>query len=291
MRTISPRVTLLNRADWGARHGYRLGGADDPRGGRRYIAKSERTHHVFHHSVIVDTDVSKNIWETLAKVRANMCVIQGARPDLGGGYFDVPYNWVAYFRPNGKLTVCEGRGIRRSGAHTAGRDVNGVHHNISAPATCIAGNTELGPALDPWRAALNDWLRYLKHTAGLSAIDLIHPPRGARASFRLAAESYGHRHLDATACPGEHLWRALPQLSFEKKEEEDDMALIYLSYFTRVDGPLKNRVFYVEGGELRIVKNNAELTNMRQLGQLEPRAKEISNADLHKLRVRYRHTI
>jgi hypothetical protein len=212
-------VTLLSRADWGARHNYRLGGADDPRGGRRYIAKSERTHHVFHHSVIVDTDVSRNIWETLAKVKANMRVIQDARPDLGGGYYDVPYNFVAYLRPNGKLTVCEGRGIRRSAAHTAGRDVNGIHHNISSPATCIAGNTELGPALDPWRPALNDWLGYLKHTERVSTIDLIHPPRGARAGFRLPAESYGHRHLDATACPGEELWKMLPQLSFEKKEE------------------------------------------------------------------------
>ena len=269
MRIISPRVTLLSRADWGAQHSYRLGGADDPRGGRRYIAKNERTHHVFHHSVIVDTDATKNIWETLAKVRTNMRVIQDARPDLGGGYFDVPYGHVAYRRPNGKLTICEGRGIWRSAAHTAGRDVNGVHHNISALSTCIAGNTELGPALAPWIPALDDWLRYLKHTEGVSGIDLIQPPRGARAGFRLAAESYGHRHLSATACPGEELWRTLPQLSFEK--EDIDMLYIFKN-------PLKSSQWWV-GDRIRSkrkVRNTTELNALRRDG-----AKEIAvNEDL-----------
>ncbi len=285
MRVISPRVTFLSRADWGARHSYRLGGADDPRGGRRYIAKSERTHHVFHHSVIVDTDVSKNIWETLAKVRTNMRVIQDARPDLGGGYFDVPYNWVAYLRPNGKLTVCEGRGIRRSAAHTAGRDVNGVHHNISSPATCIAGNTELGPALDPWSSALNDWLRFLKHTEGISTIDLIHPPRGARAGFRLAADTYGHRHLDATACPGEHLWRALPQLSFEEEEEED---MVNPTFVTRT-GPFKNKVFYTEGGSLYMIRGGPEAAAKKKAGIIKERADEVTEAHLTTLRRSYGH--
>ena len=272
---VSSRVTLLDRNEWGAsRISYRLGGADDPRGGRRYIGANERTHHFFHHSVIVDTDLTKNIWETLSEIRINMRVLQRARPDLGGGYKDVPYNFVAYLRPHGKITVCEGRGSIRSGAHTGGRDIRNIHHNISALASCIAGNTELGPSLAPWIPAFNDWLFYLK-SGGFTRIDEIHPPTGARAGYRLAAMTYGHKHVHATACPGRRMWEILPQMSFDK-EEEDNVAKTYV-----VSGSRK--VYVHTGTEIRVVRNGSALTRLKEEGLIPQRAKTISAARLRQL--------
>ena len=263
---ISPRVTLLDRDEWGASQFlYRLGGADDPRGGRRYIGADERTHHFFHHSVIVDNDVTKNIWETLAEVKVNMRVLQRARPDLGGGYKDVPYNWVVYLRPNeGKITVCEGRGSIRSGAHTGGRDTRNIHHNISALATCVAGNTELGPGLVPWVPAFNDWLAYLK-SGGFNKIDELHPPTGARVGFKLPAMTYGHRHVYATACPGENMWRILPQMSFEeqeKEEEEEEEEMLGVA----IKNKDKAKVYVIGMDTVRAMANRAHLNAFRKGG-------------------------
>ncbi|KKL74346.1 hypothetical protein LCGC14_2065830, partial [marine sediment metagenome] len=224
MIRISDKVELWSRKEWGAQYSYRLGGGDDPRGGRRFIQKRERTHHFFHHSVIVDLDQTQNVWETDAEVRTNAVVIQNARPDLGGGWNDWPYNFGAYFRPHGKMTIVEGRGGVRSGAHTKYRDVRGVHHNISALATCIAGNTEIAFNIQMYVEALNDWTYYLKHNLGYSTVDQLHPPVGARPGYNTPSDSYGHISVHATACPGSLMYGILPQITFDRPiQEEDDM--------------------------------------------------------------------
>ncbi len=225
MIRISDKVELWSREEWGAQYSYRLGGGDDPRGGRQYIAKSRRTMHFFHHSVIIDLDQTQNVWETDAEVRTNAVVIQNARPDLGGGFYDWPYNFGAYFRPNGRMTIVEGRGGVRSGAHTKGRNVEGVHYNIAGLATCIAGNTEIAFNIQPYVEPLNDWTYYLKHNLGYSTVDKLHPPVGARAGYNVPSDSYGHISVYATACPGRLMYSILPQITFDRPIQEDDMGV------------------------------------------------------------------
>jgi len=62
MITIAPSLIYLSRADWGADPAHpRLGYA---------VAPAARTEAIVHHTVIVDSDATKNVWETLDEVKA-----------------------------------------------------------------------------------------------------------------------------------------------------------------------------------------------------------------------------
>ena len=76
---IAPRVTYVDRVGWGAR-------TDIPRLGNK-VARNIRTHVIIHHTVIIDSDATPNLWETESEVFEKMKRLQTIRPDLGD---DVP---------------------------------------------------------------------------------------------------------------------------------------------------------------------------------------------------------
>ena len=89
---IQPGLTYLTRAEWGANTSLPRLGASVPR--------SERTEAIIHHTVIIDSDATKNLWTNLAEVKAKMRQLQVIRPDLG---MDVPYNFVMFLMEIGPL--------------------------------------------------------------------------------------------------------------------------------------------------------------------------------------------
>jgi len=204
-------VIFLDRQAWGADAiPYRLGGRDDPRPGKRDIALSERLGSVNHHTVSVDPDTSPNVWENVAEVKANARRIQQARPDLGGGFLDVPYNFLGYLMTDASVTICEGRGWVRSGAHTAGKGRDGQYLNITQLATSWGGNFEDNRLdISPWLPAINEWHHRQKQMAPkLQTIT-------GHQDWAFASD------LNRTACPGHSIYTRLREFSFEPPEEDD----------------------------------------------------------------------
>lgn len=193
---IAPKVLLFDRSDWGAR-------ADLPRLGYT-VPTSQRTEAIVHHTVIVDSDATKNVWETLDEVKAKMQQLQTIRPDLG---LDVPYNFVGFLMADGTLIVCEGRGLHRTGAHT-------YDHNTSGIALSMQGNFQLATDLTPYLPLISLFWGWAKAAC---------PNLGSKRPKR--APVYGHRDLapkaEPTACPGQVLYAALPQLTFAVAEEDE----------------------------------------------------------------------
>lgn len=195
--------TLLTREDWGADPALpRLGHA---------VGRAERTEVFIHHTVIVDSDATPNVWESLEEVGAKMRQLQSVRPDLG---LDVPYSFVAFCMSDGGLVIAEGRGLDRSGAHTSG-------HNRSALAVSFQGNFEAGPlpdTMDDRLGALGEWLRELREEG---AFDNLGSSRPADRQV------WGHRDVKATSCPGQLLFDRLGMIRFvdEATEEDEEMAM------------------------------------------------------------------
>jgi len=202
MITIAPGLIYLSRADWGADPRYpRLGYA---------VPAAQRTEAIVHHTVVVDNDATKNVWETLDEVKAKMRQLQVIRPELG---LDVPYNFVGFLMSDGTLVVCEGRGPYLTGAHT-------YAHNTSGIGLSLQGNFQLATAgLLGYAAHISRFWGWLRYEQGLTNLGSKRP---ARSPF------YGHRELapadDPTACPGNYLYDLLPVLTFAK--EEEDMIIV-----------------------------------------------------------------
>src|ERR1044072_384579 len=144
----STNLIILSRSDWGAR-------TDLPRLGM-VVDRTRRTKVFIHHTVIIDDDSTANEWESLDEVKRKMRQLQTVRrQDLGA---DVPYSMVAFCMANGDLVLGEGRGIDRSGAHTAG-------HNTAGLGISFQGDFENHPLprhFDSQITALNNWLRRLR---------------------------------------------------------------------------------------------------------------------------------
>lgn len=196
MVSITPRVSLMSRAEWDSSGQPRLGYAVD---------RSARTELIVHHTVAIDSnDASPLIWETDAEVINHMRHLRTIRPDLG---LDIPYSFVAFMRPDLTLTICEGRGLDRTGAHTHA-------HNTSGVATSMAGdfhNYPMGDYLSPFILALNDWFHWQK--GQLPNLQVIN----------------GHRDYNGTACPGQHLYATKGGWTWEQEQppqEVDDMKLV-----------------------------------------------------------------
>lgn len=187
MVSITPRVSYMERSDWDNSGQPRLGYS---------VARSVRTELIVHHTVAIDNnDGSPLVWETDAEVINHMRLLRTIRPDLG---LDVPYNFVAFMRPNLTLTVCEGRGLDRAGAHTHA-------HNTSGVATSMAGdfhNYPLGDFLSPFVLALNDWFHWQK--GQLPNLQVIN----------------GHRDYNGTACPGKYLYATKGGWTWEQGQED-----------------------------------------------------------------------
>lgn len=170
------------------------------------VARHLRTHTIFHHTVMVDDDATKNVWESVAEVDAQMRRLQTIRPDLG---LDVPYNFVVFLMAGGGIIVGEGRGYDLTGAHTHG-------HNTAGIGVAWQGNFQLDPdVVVPYIPDVNGWLAELKRA--LPNVDSV-APNATRAVW-------GHRDFIITGCPGDHVWGHLGDFRF-LESEDDDMPLI-----------------------------------------------------------------
>lgn len=192
-------MILLSREQWGARRDLpRLG---DP------VERRERTEVFIHHTVIIDNDLTPNEWENVDEIHARMQVLQIVRSrDLGA---DVPYSMVAFCMAEGGLVVCEGRGLDRTGAHTA-------NHNRSALGVAFHGNFESLPLprhFDTQLAELGAWLKHLRLMQGFLNLGNVRPPE---------RDVWAHRDVAATLCPGQGLVDRLKLIRFV---EIDEMAM------------------------------------------------------------------
>jgi len=183
-------MRILSRRDWGA----------DPTLPRRghLIGPLKRTEVVIHHTTITNTGAKPNEWRDLSQVKKRMQQLQRIRPDLG---LDVPYSFVAFRMSNGKLMLGEGRGLDRTGAHTAG-------HNRSALGIAFQGNFERPTSVSKLRSQLQElgrWLRDLRTDQGFTNLGSSRPDN---------REAFGHRDFKSTACPGKNLFAQLDALRF-----------------------------------------------------------------------------
>ncbi len=97
----------------------------------------QRTLAIMHHTVTLDSDFTKNVWETEQEIKEHMLLLQTIRvSDVGA---DIAYHDVAFFMADGSVIICEGRGIHRSGAHTRGY-TDDVHNNVGGYAVAAAGD-------------------------------------------------------------------------------------------------------------------------------------------------------
>lgn len=167
---IAPRVIYVPREDWRANVDLeRLGWI---------VPRDQRYECITHHSVVIDDDATPDLWTDLPEVFGKQRQLQRLRPDLG---LDVPYQEVGYYMEPGfkwegqpiDIVLCQGRGLDRGGAHTAGRNDQGDWHNHVAIATCIEGNFEDdAPNLRRFREPMSHvwgWYKYEKGLKNLCA--------------------------------------------------------------------------------------------------------------------------
>lgn len=197
---IASNVTYVDRAGWGSDRSIpRLG---------RIVPRTQRTKAIIHHTVIVDSDATKNFWETEAEVIQKMRELQRARPDLGR---DVPYNFVIFLMNTNPASIyaCEGRGEDRSGAHTIG-------HNTAGIGIALQGDFENNPTdptpYVPLISLFLGWLKFDPNGPGYGGpYDPLRSLGTDRPSNR---QVWCHRDLDDTACPGDRVVAILSQLEF-----------------------------------------------------------------------------
>lgn len=233
---LATNVLYLSREDWGANQSY-------PRLGYPLIPRSNRYYNITHHTVGVDSDTTKNVWENLDEIRFMMKRLQLIRPDLGA---DVPYNFVAFPAIlDGKhvLVICEGRGYDLAGAHTAGYD-GSVYFNVGGVATSWAGNFEdFAFDYSLWESPNKAWLKHLKtEMVNLGSRTVCGQVTCGHRDFKEYAKP-----LNQTACCGQNLYKHLGDFTFEgPTPEEEDMAT--LAALMGVGGLFLNLLSDVEQG-------------------------------------------
>ena len=190
-------MTLLTRRDWGASpREITVGHPAVPADWKRVV---------FHHTVIIDNDATPNLWTNLAEVKAKMRQLQKIRPDLGS---EVPYSFVLFLMEDGSLIVCEGRGTRRTGAHTIG-------HNSEWLGQAFEGDFEnFTQDIRRWIPRVNHWNYWLRKEGCVN----LRPP------FNV------HQDVSQTACPGSEVISRRELFSYAElvtvapPPEEEDMA-------------------------------------------------------------------
>lgn len=195
---IVPGLMYLTRDAWHAR-------PDLPRLGHP-VDRSARTHVIFHHTTIIDSDFTANLWETEAEVSERMQQLQTARPDLGN---DVPYNFVMFLmntlRPT--IYVCEGRGEDRTGAHTKG-------HNTAGIGIALQGNFQMQMNMNryvPLISLFLGWLKFNPNGPGYGP----YPPMSNLGQLRpFNRDVFAHQDFAATDCPGSSLIAVLGNIRF-----------------------------------------------------------------------------
>lgn len=202
-------MNLYPRVWWDNSGAPRLGEAVSP---------AQRRELFVHHTVAIDHDPTPLQWETDAEIIDYMRRLRTVRAtDLGP---DIPYNFVAFIRPNWSLTVVEGRGFHRSGAHTK-------YHNKTGVATSYAGDFHNYTITEPaiLVSEMNAWHR---EQAALYP----HLVRTVYGHRDMTGPTSPHPDVGWTACPGRHLyalkpeWSWLPALDPEEDDQEDDMEVL-----------------------------------------------------------------
>ncbi len=155
------------------------------------VDRSRRKGLVYHHTVTADADTTKNEWENLDEVLRMSVRMQTIRPDLG---LDVPYNFLAFPMSDGDVTLVEGRGEDRSGAHTKG-------HNIEFIAVAWVGDFENHVAPAALAANMQDVADTIM-SMGFPNLGTSRPS-GVR-------QVWGHRDVGSTSCPGGKILALLP---------------------------------------------------------------------------------
>lgn len=197
---IAPGVTYLDRNSWGSRR-------DIPRLGR-IVPRNSRTKVIIHHTVIVDSDTTKNFWETEDEVIQKMKQLQTIRPDLGK---DVPYNFVVFLKnaPTPSIYVCEGRGEDRSGAHTGGHNTAGIGIAFQGDFHNIATDLE---TYVPLVSLFLGWLKFAPNNPSYGGP--YDPMRNLGTDRPSNRQVWCHRDLGSSSCPGDHVVTILSALKF-----------------------------------------------------------------------------
>ena len=196
---INDSLRFVSREEWEPIH-PRLG---------HIVRRSDRTHVIIHHTVgPADTDPTPIVWEDDTEIFKAMRTLQTSHdPDLGP---DVPYNFVAFAQPT-HLTICEGRGEDRSGAHTKGHNTRGI-------AVSFSGNYEANDMpsdlLTVQLDALSSFLHWLKTSASHPAYGDFEPMSNLGSLRPDSRTVFAHRDFKPTACPGRHLISRLTAINF-----------------------------------------------------------------------------
>lgn len=196
------KIELLTRTQWGAYDLPRLGWV---------VPLEQFVGLVGHHTVMVlgDTDADGYANGDLDDIGAYMRRLQdGARPDLGR---DVPYSWVIFEGiDDNHAIICEGRGLFRTGAHTAG-------YNSTRWGCAFAGDYTYRSPSPGQYAAFN--------LIGAMLAD----PVNAQPTLR-------HGDTVATACPGASTDLSQCQPPFiAAPPKEEDMVRYILRYGPNLD--------------------------------------------------------
>ena len=210
----------------------------------------QRTLAIMHHTVTLDSDFTKNVWETEQEIKEHMLLLQTIRvSDVGA---DIAYHDVAFFMADGSVIICEGRGIHRSGAHTRGY-TDDVHNNVGGYAVAAAGDFHnIDININRWITPLNNYWGVLKFDVPM---------------INLPIQVKGHQQIpqNATACPGDSFMRKIARIRAVRiiTEEAPDMNPILVIVY---DLEEPNGAYYLSTWlEKRHIDNEAELAFYRAL--------------------------
>jgi len=182
---------IIPRAEWGAR--YSNGAYYQ---GKPIILPLPYSETWFHHSAGRYLPPTATFEEEVALMRE---IEQIGQDRFGQG---ISYTWLDF--PSGR--IYEGHGVDRRGTHTGGR-------NDIARAVCFPGNYDVQRLTDAQQMSAS-WLLQYTHRQGWS---------------RNRTANGGHRDVKATACPGAHAYRAIPDINTRAVgpliiTEEDDVS-------------------------------------------------------------------
>lgn len=181
-------MKIYSRSEWGARYSDGFGPAPIP------------AEEVWgHHTVTLAPDlvwIDANGDNVDDDERAAMRELEQIGQDRFGG--GISYTWL--IMPSGR--VYQGHSPWRQGAHTGGR-------NDIARAIAFVGNYQTNRPTEEQLRSAAELLRYAQ-TMGWT---------------RYARMNGGHRDLKATACPGDFVYEAIPEINrlAAVPPEEDDM--------------------------------------------------------------------
>lgn len=246
MIQLTAKLFFMPRYEWDDSERPRLGFP---------VALEQRTHAIQHHTVTLDTDLTKNIWETVVEVIEHMRRLRTI--DVVRLGEDVAYNFVVFFMADGSVIIVEGRGAFRSGAHTRGYDSDGVHHNVSGMACALAGD------FHNIKININRWVPHLNNAWGMLKFDTPMP--------NLPIQVDGHTEMphNATVCPGTHVMKKIERIkAVAIPKEEPDVNPILVILFDQ-DQPPHQGAYYLSDWltkrQLATDNRGAELTWYRAL--------------------------